>query len=145
MENKEDASIYAAKTYFALYEYLKNNKEINNSELDPVEYLKDLNKHYYVSKGRYLTDEEIIAYEVNQIQDILISKKINECKYKDEVNRYYNGLIKSKVFYKKEDLDKYKSYINIIYCLLDKFPPFLDVIYEKCSNIQKRKDKVIKK
>ena len=142
---KDKASIYVEKTYFALYDFLKKDESIINNSLDAVLFLKELNKHYYMSKGRYLTDEEIIAFEISQIQAMLINKDFDKCKYKDDVNRYYNGLVKAKVSFKKEDLDKYKAYINIIYCLLDKIPPFLDVVYEKCSNIQKRKDKVIKK
>ena len=140
MKEKSNANIIIAQKYFEIYNYLKNKEDIESSQ-DAVKYLKELNKNRYKLNGRYLKDEEIIGYEIYNIQSMLIDSKYDNYKYRDYVSNIYNKLIKTKVSYEKDKIDYYKSCINAIYCLLNILPPFLDDVYEKCDNIENRKIK----
>ena len=136
--------IYVAKKYYVIYNYLKESDIIKDS-YDPVEYLRDLSNSYYVINGRQMTDEEIIAYELHKIQKSLITDDYENNKYRAQISYFYNKLRKTRITYKKEKYGLYRSYINIICCLLGELPPFLDDIYEQCSRIENRKYKVIRK
>ena len=142
---KEKSSTYVAKMYFALFEQIQKNQNNSLNKLDIISKLRESYEHLYIFNGRYLTEEEIIVYEINQIQTYLISDDFENCTYKDDIKKYYTGLIKVKMAFKQENTNKYKSYINIIYCLLNKTPPFLDIVYEKCLNIKNGKEKILKK
>ena len=134
-----DDKVYGilAKRYFNVFRALNEQKEIATSE-DPVKLLKEMIKKHYTFKGRKLTDEEIIAYEIYNIQSMMISKEYDDCKCKKDISNIYNNLLKIKLVYKKENLSLYKYNINAIYLLMKKVPPFLDDIYEKCSMVEEK-------
>lgn len=138
LEKKEnEINNLLARRYFTIYETLLNQKEITDSD-DPVYLLRNLVNNHYSFRGRVLTEEEIIALEIENIRSMMISTSYYESKYQNEINKSYKRLLKAKISYSRENLSLYKFDINRIYLLLKKNPPFLDEIYEKCDDVEKR-------
>ena len=137
MSEEERFSIKVAKKYLLMYEALQRKYQ----KEDILSRINKNNDNYYTVKGRRLTNEEIIAFEMNNIQNFRIENKFLENKNKDNINKLYNLLLKAKINYQEESIEQYKSLINTIYCLLDKQPPFLDEVYQKCEKLEREYEK----
>ena len=137
--NKKEIDLLIAKQYYKVYQALLKRYHDEKIDKDFNDYIEELEKKRYISKGRQLTDEEIIMYEINNLDKYLISDKFEKNEFKDELFYLYRFLLKAKINYNENLNFYYKDFINKFYCLCDKIPPFFTDVSKVCKKVESMK------
>ena len=135
MEENNINKIIANK-YLKVYNAINNKYNDNTNYKDIYSYINDLQTNHYTAKGRVLTEDEIVMYEIYKIKKYMITDDFKNNKNEKYIKCLYRILFKSKIKYDEKEFNYFQSIINEIYCLLGLTPPFLDEVYKVCSLVE---------
>ena len=125
-----------ADKYLKVYNALKKKYQEINKEWEFNDFVKEIEKTRYTVKGRALTEDEIISYEINNLETYLISAQCDSNPYKEELLDIYRKMMICKLSHSSLLSIYYKKLINRFYCLSDRLPPFYTEINDVCKNIE---------